>query len=166
MQVVDILTPARVAISGPQARTVRTKQDALRLLAELLCDGIVTQPGQSSLNAVEVESLLLKREEQLSTGVGGGVAIPHAFGEFAELTDIRGAVLLCRDAVGFDAIDGLPVNIFFAVISPRREVGQHLKTLARVSRLLRDETFRKRLVDAKDGDSAFALIVGEESRPQ
>jgi nitrogen PTS system EIIA component len=75
-------------------------------------------------------------------------------------------VLLCRDAVGFDAIDGLPVNIFFAVISPRREVGQHLKTLARVSRLLRDETFRKRLVDAKDGDSAFALIVGEESRPQ
>lgn len=175
VQVIDILTPVRVAVSGAAcghvagespgkpAKPIRNKQDALRCLAELLCSRTTNEDLADSLKPDEVEALLAKREEQQSTGVGGGVAIPHAFGD---LTQIRGAVLLCPDAVKFDAVDGLPVKIFFAVIGPRREVGAHLKTLARVSRLLRDEAFRQRLVEAKDGRAAFDLIVREESRPQ
>ena len=165
MQVVDILTPARVAVTAARAHPVRTKRDALRLLAELLCtrEG-GADPGATALDPDLVETLLSRREETLSTGVGGGVAIPHAAVE--TLTQIRGALLLCRDAIGFDAVDGLPCNIFFAVIGPRGEVGQHLTTLARVSRLLRDEAFRQRLVEADSGAKAFELIQREESRPQ
>jgi PTS system nitrogen regulatory IIA component len=164
MQVVDILTPARVAVTAARAEPVRTKREALRLLAELLCIREGSADASGALDPDLVETLLARREETLSTGVGGGVAIPHAAVE--TLTKIRGALLLCRDAIGFDAVDGLPCNIFFAVIGPRGEVGQHLKTLARVSRLLRDEAFRQRLVEADSGAKAFELIQREEGRPQ
>ncbi|NUP09386.1 MAG: PTS sugar transporter subunit IIA [Polyangiaceae bacterium] len=157
MQVVDILSPLRVAVSRNGADPVRTKQDVLKRLSDLL------SRGEPSLDAGAIERMLLRREEQQSTGVGGGVAIPHAAIE--ELDHIVGAVLLCPDPVGFDAIDGLPVSIFFAVIGPRRAVGEHLKTLARVSRLLRDDHFRKSLVEAPNGPAAFDLIAREEGRP-
>ncbi len=158
MQVVDILSPLRVAVSTDGGQAVRTKADVVRRLADLL------SRGDPALDAAAIEGMLLRREEQQSTGVGGGVAIPHAAIE--QLDHIVGAVLLCPDPVGFDAIDGLPVSIFFAVIGPRRAVGEHLKTLARVSRLLRDDHFRKTLVQAPDGSAAFDLIAREEGRPQ
>lgn len=159
MQVVDILSPTRVAVNGHPGAS--TKREVLRRLSELLCEGLNKNGAPFSID--EVEERLVRREEQQSTGVGGGVAIPHAAME--DLDQIRGAVLLCPHAVGFDAIDGLPVTIFFAVIGPRKEVGQHLKTLARVSRLLRDGDFRARLVGARDGAAAFQLIAVEEGRP-
>lgn len=155
MQVVDILTPGRVAVAGDEQ--VKSKSDALRLLADLLAS------GDKRLEARSIEELLVRREDQQSTGVGGGVAIPHAAME--ELDRILGAVLLCPRPIGFDAVDGLPVSIFFAVIGPRKSVGEHLKTLARVSRLLRDDHFRERLVGAADGAAAFELIATEEGRP-
>lgn len=157
MHVVDILSPLRVAVSRDGPDLVRTKKGAIRRLSDLLSQGGTT------LDAEAIESMLSRREEQQSTGVGGGVAIPHAAIE--ELDHIVGAVLLCPDPVAFDAIDGLPVSIFFAVIGPRRAVGEHLKTLARVSRLLRDDHFRKSLVEAPTGSAAFDLIAREEGRP-
>jgi PTS system nitrogen regulatory IIA component len=155
MQVVDILHPARVAVARGSAR-VRNKNEAVHRLAEMLAT------GDTRLEVGGVERLLLQREDQQSTGVGGGVAIPHAAVE--ELDRILGAVLLCPEPLGFDAIDGAPVSIFFAVIGPRKAVGEHLKTLARVSRLLRDDSFRASLVAAADGDVAFELIAREEGR--
>jgi len=64
--------------------------------------------------------------------------------------------------VEFAAIDGLRVNILFAVIGPKRATGEHLKTLARVSRLLRNKSFRDRLIASHNAESAFALIANEE----
>lgn len=162
MHVVDILSPLRVAVSSDGADAVRTKAQAIRRLAELLA--LPGRSDQASLDPSAIEAMLARREDQQSTGVGGAVAIPHAAIE--ELDHIVGAVLLCPKAVPFDAIDDLPVSIFFAVIGPRRAVGEHLKTLARVSRLLRDDHFRKSLVEAPDGRSAFELIAREEGRPQ
>jgi PTS system nitrogen regulatory IIA component len=75
-----------------------------------------------------------------------------------------GAVLLCPAPIDFDAIDGAPVSILFAVIGPKRATGEHLKTLARISRLLRDEGFRGRLLGAPTGRAAFELIIAEEGR--
>ncbi len=155
MQVVDILTPGRVAVA--RDTQVTNKTEALHLLAGLLAS------GDKRLQAQTIEELLVRREEQQSTGVGGGVAIPHAAME--DLDRILGAVLLCPRPIGFDAVDGLPVSIFFAVIGPRKSVGEHLKTLARVSRLLRDDQFRARLVGAADGAAAYQLIATEEGRP-
>lgn len=162
MHVVDILSPLRVAVSSAGADAVRTKPQVIRRLAELLAQ---PNPGSAepSLDPAAIEAMLARREDQQSTGVGGAVAIPHAAIE--ELDHIVGAVLLCPEAVPFDAIDDLPVSIFFAVIGPRRAVGEHLKTLARVSRLLRDDHFRKSLVEAPNGKVAFELIAREEGRP-
>jgi PTS system nitrogen regulatory IIA component len=71
-------------------------------------------------------------------------------------------LLVIPEGVDFAAIDGLPVTILFAVIGPKRATGEHLKTLARVSRLLRNKGFRDRLVRAPDARSAYELIAAEE----
>jgi len=158
MQVADILSPGRIVVSkGGGSGSVHSRTEVLRRLSELLAQ------GDARLEPTAIEAILTRREDQQSTGVGGGVAIPHAAVE--EIDQIVGALLLCQDPVGFGAIDGMPVSIFFAVIGPRRAVGEHLKTLARVSRLLRDDGFRQRLVGASDGNAAFELIADEEGRP-
>ncbi len=157
MHVVDILSPHRVAVATDR---LRTKHEALQRLAELL----TSSGSNGKLTADGVQTMLARREDTQSTGVGGGVAIPHAAME--DLEQIVGAVLLCPNPIPWEAIDNLPVSILFAVIGPRKAVGEHLKTLARVSRLLRDDAFRSRLVSAVDGAQAFELIVAEEARPQ
>ena len=131
MQLLDILTPRRVDVARANGANILSKTDAIRRLAELL----VT--GEAGLSSTEVEQELRKREELQSTGVGGGVAIPHA--KLDGLDRIVGALLLCPEPIGFDSIDGRPVSIMFAVIGPLRAPGEHIKTLARVSRLLRDD---------------------------
>jgi PTS system nitrogen regulatory IIA component len=156
MGVSEILTPEHVSVAGDAEGVVRTKAEAIHQLAVLL------SRHQSIVSAEEIETVLVERERLQSTGVGGGVAIPH--GSLDKLDRTIGAVLLCPKPIDFDAIDGQKVNILFAVIGPKRATGEHLKTLARVSRLLRDDAFRRRLVGATSGRDAFALIAAEEGR--
>jgi len=157
MQLLDILAPQRVAVSNGSGSRIKTKAEAIRRLAELLTS------GDARIDVNSVEDGLTKREEIQSTGVGAGVAIPHA--KIDTLDRIVGAVLVCQEPIGFDAIDGAPVSILFAVLGPVKAPGEHIKTLARVSRLLRDDALRARLVGASDGESAFQMIAKEEGRP-
>jgi PTS system nitrogen regulatory IIA component len=92
--------------------------------------------------------------------VGGGVAVPH--GAVDEVPQQVGALLVCPIPIPFDAIDGEPVSILFALIGPKGAPAQHLKVLARVSRLLRRDAFRARLAAATDGAQAYALIRDNE----
>jgi PTS system nitrogen regulatory IIA component len=156
MGVSEILIPERVSVAGAAEGVVRTKTEAIRRLSVLLAQ------RQTALTGPDVEQVLIERERIQSTGVGGGVAIPH--GSIDRLERTIGAVLLCPTAIDFDAIDGEPVTILFAVIGPRRATGEHLKTLARVSKLLRDDAFRARLLSARSGRDAFALIAAEDGR--
>jgi PTS system nitrogen regulatory IIA component len=153
MGVSDILTPDRVSVAGAAEGPVRTKPEAIRRLAALL------SRKQTVVTPEEIEAVLDDREQLQSTGIGGGVAFPH--GAIEKLSRTVCAVLICPEAIPFDAIDGAPVTILFALVGPRRE---HLKALARVSRLLRDDGFRKRLVAARAGSDAYALIAAEEGR--
>jgi nitrogen PTS system EIIA component len=155
MGILDILTSDHVSVANKAEGLVRSKAEALHRLAELLARGV-------SVSVAEIDRVLVEREKLQSTGVGGGVAIPH--GAIDGLANHVGAVLLCPDPIAFDAIDGAPVSIIFAVIGPKRAAGEHLKTLARVSRLLRDDEFRKRLLNAANGQAAFRLIAAEEGR--
>lgn len=155
MGVLEILRAERVSVANASEGLVRNKADALRRLAALLASG-------THVPAAEIERVLVEREKVQSTGVGGGVAIPH--GGIAALEVHIGAILLCPEPVEFDAIDAAPVSILFAVIGPKREAGEHLKILARVSRLLRQDDFRKRLLAAPTGLVAFERISAEESR--
>ena len=155
MGVLEILRAERVSVANASEGVVRTKAEALRRLAALLATG-------TDVSVTEIERVLVEREKIQSTGVGGGVAIPH--GGISTLEVHIGAVLLCPTPIDFDAIDAAPVSILFAVIGPKREAGEHLKILARVSRLLRQDEFRKRLLAAPSGAVAYERISAEESR--
>ncbi|MET0595048.1 MAG: PTS sugar transporter subunit IIA [Polyangiaceae bacterium] len=156
MILTDILSSERVRVAARGAG-VQSKDEALRALAALLGSGAST-PGEADFYRVLVE-----REALQSTGIGDGVAIPH--GALENLTGQLAALLICPDGVPFDAIDGAPVYILFAVLTPKRATGEHLKTLARISRLLRDISFRQKLLAAADGRQAHGLIrLAEEGR--
>jgi PTS system nitrogen regulatory IIA component len=155
MGVLEILRAERVSVANASEGVVHTKAEALRRLAALLASG-------TDVPVADIERVLVEREKLQSTGVGGGVAIPH--GGIAKLEVHIGAVLLCPDPIDFDAIDSAPVSILFAVIGPKREAGEHLKILARVSRLLRQDEFRKRLLAAPTGVVAYDRISAEETR--
>ena len=103
---------------------------------------------------------ITEREQLQSTGIGEGVAIPH--GALQQLETQFAALLIVPEGLDFAAIDNLDVTILFAVITPKRATGEHLKTLARVSRLLRSKGFRDRLVAAADAKEAYSLIATEE----
>jgi len=156
MGVSEILTPEHVSVAGAAEGLVRTKPEAIRRLSELLAT------RQSVVSVADIELVLNERERLQSTGVGGGVAIPH--GSLERLDRTIGAVLVCPAPIEFEAIDNAPVSILFAVVGPRKAAGEHLKTLARVSKLLRDEGFRTRLVAAASGSDAFGLIAAEDGR--
>lgn len=154
MRLIELLTPERVMIrhnlDGAQAID---KAGVLKVLAQALAAG-------ARVDATEVERVLLEREQLQSTGIGEGVAIPH--GALTQLQTQYATLLIVPEGVDFVAIDGLKVNILFAVIGPKRATGEHLKTLARVSRLLRNKSFRDQLVAAQDARDAYGLIVAEE----
>jgi PTS system nitrogen regulatory IIA component len=156
MGVLDILTADHVSVSSQEEGLVSSKADALRRLAALLAK------GTTDIAADEIERVLTERERLQSTGVGGGVAIPH--GGIDRLKRQVGALLICPKPIEFDAIDGAPVSILFAVIGPKGATGEHLKMLARVSRLLRDDGFRERLLQAPNGMAVFYLIAAEERK--
>jgi len=163
MRLTELLTPTRVGIehvvsqagdaSGSNGALDKAK--ALSLLAEMLSKGAPVTRG-------EVERVLVEREGLQSTGIGEGVAIPH--GALPQLDAQSAALLIVPEGVAFDAIDGAPVNILFAVIGPKRATGEHLKTLARVSRLLRNKGFRDQLVGASAAQVAYDLIAAEEQK--
>lgn len=156
MILTDILSSdrVRVAVAGSE---LRSKDAALRVLADLLSSG--DRPA-SSVTSGDFHRVLSEREALQSTGIGDGVAIPH--GALESLTHQLAAVLICPDGVPFDAIDGRPVRILFAVVGPKRATGEHLKTLARISRLLRDPAFREKLLSTADRAEAYDLIRSAE----
>jgi PTS system nitrogen regulatory IIA component len=147
----DLLAATRVTVRSTAADL--DKGGALKLLASLLAEGAKVDPEK-------VERVLVEREALQSTGIGDGVAIPH--GALAEVETQWAALLIVPEGLDFDAIDGNKVNLLFALVGPKRATGEHLKTLARISRLLRNKGFRERLINSRDGEEAYALLVAEE----
>jgi PTS system nitrogen regulatory IIA component len=154
MQLSDILPIQRVLVDS-NGTIVTDKDAALKMLAELIAPAL-------SIADESVFRLLADREKLQSTGIGDGVAIPHASADSA-LTQAA-ALLLCRHGVSFEAIDGYPVNIIFGVVGPRKATGEHLRTLARISRVLRDTSTRSRLVDATSAEVALAIVSEQDSK--
>lgn len=153
MRLTDLLSPERVGIRHANGKGF-DKDAAIALLASMFGE-------QDGVTREEIERVLLEREALQSTGIGEGVAIPH--GALPHLNEQVAALLIVPDGVEFQAIDDAKVSILFGVIGPKRATGEHLKALARVSRLLRSREFRARLVGAPSAASAFDLISGEET---
>jgi len=111
------------------------------------------------LDAGEILEALMEREQEGSTGVGQGVAVPHAR---LRGLDRMQAVFVRLDApVAFDAVDDKPVDLIFALFAPADAGPEHLLALARASRLLRKAEVRERLRQAHSADAIYALLVQE-----
>jgi PTS system nitrogen regulatory IIA component len=117
----------------------------------------------ATIAKVQQENLvrvLLERERLGSTGIGGGIGIPH--GKMKNLENLVLGYGLSRKGVDFESLDGKPAHIFFLLVTPENSTGLHLKLLARISRILKNETFKNKLLGAGDRDEIFAIIRDED----
>lgn len=155
MKILDILvTEGLVAPNLAGA----DKAAVLRELAEHLA----RERRDNAIDADRLVDVLWERERLGSTAIGDGIAIPH--GKLPGLSGVIGAFGRHPAGVDFESLDGSPTHLFFLLVAPEDSVGQHLKALARVSRLLKDRTFRERLLLAGDRAELFRLIREEDEK--
>lgn len=114
------------------------------------------------LDADIVHERLEERENLGSTGFGRSVAIPHA--RLPEIKRPMAAFLRLREAVDYEAADGLPVELVFGLISPESAGATHLHALAAISRLMRDEDMHEALMEASDSEALFSLLSNVTDR--
>lgn len=127
-----------------------SKRQVLAVVAEIAARKL-------GLDAGVVLDALLDREAAGSTGVGHGVAAPHA--RLDGLERMRGVFVRLEQPVEFDAVDDKPVDLIFALFAPKDAGADHLRALARVSRLLRQAELREQLRQARTADAIYALLV-------
>jgi len=152
MQIGELLD--RSAISLRVSAT--DKRKALAVIAEIAARNF-------GLDAGDVLDALYEREQAGSTGVGHGVAAPHARVE--GLARIRGVFVRLEHAVDFDAVDDQPVDLIFALFAPKAASGvEHLRALARVSRILRQADLRQQLRQVRSADAIHALLAQDPAQ--
>ncbi len=105
---------------------------------------------------------LMEREKLGSTGIGENVAIPH--GKSDELTQIITVFARSLEGVDFESLDQKPVHFVCMVIAPAHSTGQHLKALARISRLFKNQVLREGILKAKDSNAIYSILLEEDSK--
>jgi len=141
-------------ILAPQAVFERLKAgNKKKLITELANHAAAA----ANLSANTVFETMWEREKLSSTGVGHGIAIPHA--RLGKLDRIIGVFAHLEDAIDFEAIDEAPVDLVFALLTPADAGADHLKALARVSRLMRNAAFCEKLRAANDRAELYALLT-------
>lgn len=152
MKITDFLDEASII---PDLRSISKKG----ILEEL--SNALVQRGKLP-DRDKVVEVLLEREKLGSTGIGDGIAIPH--GKMKEIKGLVTSFGRSIQGVNFESIDNKPAHLFFLLIAPENSAGIHLKALARISRLLKDPSFRNRLMEAKDRHDLFGIITEEDEK--
>lgn len=147
----NLVYPATVRAQQP----VESKKAFFATLGQLAATAL-------GLDASEVTEALLERERLGSTGFGRGIALPHA--RIAGLDGVRGMFVQLARPIDFDAIDSLPVDLAFVLLSPLDAGADHLKALAQASRFLRDEPTVARLRGARSAEAIYAILTEDEAR--
>lgn len=133
---------------------VSTKKQALRDLADRAAD-------LTGLDSRKIFETILGRERLGTTGVGQGVAIPH--GRLPDLDKLFGLFAHLDSPIDFDSIDDEPVDLIFMLLAPETAGADHLKALAKISRLLRDKETCEKLRGCSSSDALFALLMDPNS---
>lgn len=114
----------------------------------------------TGVNHKDIVRVLMDREQLGSTGIGEGIGIPH--GKLKQLESLALGFGLSRKGVDFESMDNQPTHIFFLLVTPENSTGLHLKMLARISRILKYDQFKKNLLDAANSDEIFSIIKEED----
>jgi len=114
----------------------------------------------TGINHEYLVRVLMERERLGSTGIGEGIGIPH--GKLKDLDSLILGFGLSRKGIDFESMDGLPTHIFFLLVTPENSTGIHLKLLARISRILKNEPFREKLLNAEDSNEIYSIIKEKE----
>jgi len=150
MKISDILFKETIEI----ALIVNSKNQLLEDLIEL-----IDKSGKLNNKDLALKDVL-EREDIMSTGVGKGIALPHA--KSKSVTDSIAALIILKNPIDFDSLDGEPVNIAFMLLGPEKNVGLHLRLLSKVSRLMNNDSFRLQLVDCKHKEDVVKLFNSME----
>jgi len=149
MKILDVLKKEHVNVD-------LKARDKKGILQELVAP-VVQSTGVSHEELVKV---LLERERLGSTGIGGGIGIPH--GKLKNLSSLTLGFGLSRQGVDFESMDSRPTYLFFLLLTPDNSAGLHLKLLARISRLLKNDDFKQRLMNAGDAEEILTIISEED----
>ncbi len=152
MKITDFLTVQTII----PALSSREKNSALEEMANWLVS------YHRHLNKQTVLTVLLEREKISTTAIGEGVAIPH--GKLPGVERVLGVFARSPQGVDFASLDGGPTHLFFVLIAPENAAADHLKALARISRLLKDEAFRRRLMEGQTSQELFNIIAEEDEK--
>ncbi|HEY2986474.1 MAG TPA: PTS sugar transporter subunit IIA [Candidatus Binatia bacterium] len=152
MKITDFLNAARIIpdLKGKDKKTVLKE----------MADWLAAQ--DRFLNAKTLFDTLLEREKISSTAIGEGVAIPH--GKAVGIRKVAGIFARSLQGVDFESLDGGPTHLFFVLLAPEDSAADHLKALARISRLLKDSSFRVRLMEGQTQEEIFAVIQEEDEK--
>lgn len=151
---VNFLAPERINCRNGATSKKRALEEMGKLLASV----------EPALSPEKVFDQLLERERLGSTGLGHGVALPHA--RIKGLTQACGAFIQLENGIDYDAIDGAPVNLIFGLLVPYDATQEHLQLLATLASLFSDEGFRQRLRAAPDCTAAMELLQSEEQHQE
>ena len=151
MILTQILNPAcvKVPLVG------KNRQEVITELVDLLdANGLLND------RAVVLDTVLA-REQRSSTGIGGGIAIPH--GKCKGVRDLAMAIGITNEPIDFASIDSRPVRVVILLVSPTDKTGPHIQALARISRLMLDKDFKERLERAKTAQELYELVSEKEN---
>ena len=151
MEIRDLLQPEAVVAGLRAANKKQVLQELARHAAAV-----------TRVNERKIFETVLERERLGTTGVGNGIAIPH--GKLSELSRLYGVFARLERPIDFDAIDEQPVDLVFLLLAPDSAGADHLKALARVSRLLRDGSMCEKLRGAKTADGLYLLLTQSEAQ--
>jgi nitrogen PTS system EIIA component len=152
MKILDLLDK-RMIISELSSNN---KDGALRELVRVLAQ------VERQVDEDRMMEILLERESLGSTGIGEGVAIPH--GKSKDVKKLLACFGRSLPGLDFQSMDGKPAHLFFLLVAPENSAGIHLKALARISRLRKDQVFRKRLMEVSSAEEIYALFSEEDEK--
>jgi PTS system fructose-specific IIC component len=151
MGLADLLRPEFIQIGGPPL----SKEEMIRSMVEPLVEAGIVE------SVSKVTRALLERERVMSTGVGGGVALPHA--QSSAVKEFAVAIAKPKEPIDFQALDQKPVQLIFLAVGPEDRTGL-MRVLTRISRLLYTGDLQKKLLKVTTADEAIRLIAAEESK--
>lgn len=151
MEIRDLLQPEAVVADLKAANKKQLLQELARYASKI-----------TGVNDRKIFETLLERERLGSTGVGSGIAIPH--GKLSDFKRLYGVFARLDRPVEFDSIDEQPVDLIFLLLAPEGAGADHLKALARVSRLLRDSSMCDKLRGAETADGLYMVLTQSEAQ--